>query len=64
MPSRQFVADRPGIAKGAVSRPIDIARRGGWTRAEVSTHSRGRNTLTTLRRKMLAQAKSLIKQSD
>jgi DNA-binding MarR family transcriptional regulator len=66
MPSQQLIADRLGIAKSAVSRHIDIARRNGWINVEVSAHSRRQNSLalTTAGQQLLAQAKTLVEQSE
>ncbi len=66
MPSQQLLADRLGIAKSAVSRHIDIARRNGWIRVEVSAESRRQNSLalTPAGQQILAQAHTLIEQSE
>ena len=66
MPSQQLIADRLGIAKSAVSRHIDIARRNGWIQVEVSTQSRRQNsvTLTPAGQQLLAEAKTLIEESE
>jgi DNA-binding MarR family transcriptional regulator len=66
MPSQQLIADRLGIAKSAVSRQIDIARRRGWVEVEVSAQSRRQHTLTLTPagQHLLAQAKALIEQSE
>lgn len=66
MPSQQLIADRLGIAKSAVSRHIDIARRKGWIEVEVSAQSRRQNsvTLTPAGQQLLAEAKTLIEESE
>jgi DNA-binding MarR family transcriptional regulator len=66
MPSQQVLADRLGIAKSAVSRHIDIARRNGWIRVEVSAESRRQNSLalTPAGQQLLAHAQTLIEQSE
>jgi DNA-binding MarR family transcriptional regulator len=66
MPSQQLIADRLGIAKSAVSRHIDIARRNGWIHVEVSAQSRRQNSLalTPTGQQLLAEAKTLIEQSE
>jgi DNA-binding MarR family transcriptional regulator len=66
MPSQQLIADRLGIAKSAVSRHIDIARRNGWIHVEVSAQSRRQNSLalTPAGQQLLAEAKTLIEQSE
>lgn len=66
MPSQQLIADRLGVAKSAVSRHIDIARRTGWIQVEVSAQSRRQNSvaLTPAGQQLLAQAKTLIETSE
>lgn len=66
MPSQQLIADRLGIAKSAVSRHIDIARRNGWIQVEVSAQSRRQNsvTLAPAGQQLLAEAKTLIEESE
>jgi DNA-binding MarR family transcriptional regulator len=66
MPSQQSIADRLGIAKSAVSRHIDIARRHGWIQVEVSEQSRRQNSLalTPEGQRLLAQAKTLLERSE
>lgn len=66
MPSQQLIADRLGIAKSAVSRHIDIARRNGWIQVEVSAQSRRQNSLalTPAGQRLVAKAKTLIEQSE
>lgn len=66
MPSQQVIADRLGIAKSAVSRHIDIARRNGWIHVEVSAESRRQNALvlTPAGRHLLAEAQTLVGQSE
>ncbi|MFD0363556.1 MarR family winged helix-turn-helix transcriptional regulator [Nocardia sp. GCM10030253] len=66
VPSQQLIAERLGIAKSAVSRQIDIARRNGWIQVEVSPQSRRQNslTLTQTGKELLAEAKSLIDRSE
>ncbi|MEB4210357.1 MarR family winged helix-turn-helix transcriptional regulator [Mycobacterium sp. 94-17] len=66
MASQQAIADRLGIAKSAVSRHVDIARRKGWVQVDVSAHSRRQNrlTLTTAGSHLLAKAKTLIDRSQ
>jgi DNA-binding MarR family transcriptional regulator len=66
MPSQQLIADRLGIAKSAVSRHIDIARRNGWIHVAVSAKSRRENSvaLTPAGQQLLAEAKTLIEQSE
>src|SRR5271156_6906192 len=61
-PSQQLIADRLGIAKSAVSRHIDIARRNGWIQVEVSAESRRRNSisLTPAGQQVLGKAKVLV----
>jgi DNA-binding MarR family transcriptional regulator len=66
MPSQQLIADRLGIAKSAVSRHTDIARRNGWIQVEVSEQSRRQNSLalTPAGQQLLAQAKTLLERSE
>jgi DNA-binding MarR family transcriptional regulator len=66
MASQQLIADRLGIAKSAVSRHIDIARRHGWIEVEVSAHSRRQHSLalTPAGQQLLAKAKTLIERSE
>jgi DNA-binding MarR family transcriptional regulator len=66
MPSQQVIADRLGIAKSAVSRHIDIARRNGWIHVEVSAESRRQNSLalTPAGLRLLAAAQTLVGQSE
>jgi DNA-binding MarR family transcriptional regulator len=66
MPSQQLIAHRLGIAKSAVSRHIDIARRNGWIHVEVSAQSRRQNSLalTAAGQKLLARARTLIEHSE
>lgn len=66
VPSQQLLADRLGIAKSAVSRQIDLARRNGWIEVTVSANSRRQHTLTlTARgRELLTRAKLLIAESE
>ena len=66
MPSQQLIADRLGIAKSAVSRHIDIARRNGWIHVAVSAQSRRQHSLalTPAGQQLLAKAKILIEQSE
>jgi DNA-binding MarR family transcriptional regulator len=66
MPSQQLIADRLGIAKSAVSRHIDIARRNGWIHVEVSAQSRRQNSiaLTGAGQNLLANARALIEHSE
>lgn len=66
MASQQLIADRLGIAKSAVSRHVDIARRNGWVQVEVSAQSRRQNSLalTAAGSQLLADAKVLIDQSQ
>ncbi|WP_167475406.1 MarR family winged helix-turn-helix transcriptional regulator [Nocardia arthritidis] len=66
VPSQQLLSDRLGIAKSAVSRQIDIARRNGWIVVEVSPHSRRQHTLTLTEagRQLLSRAKALIETSE
>jgi DNA-binding MarR family transcriptional regulator len=66
MPSQRLIADRLGIAKSAVSRHIDIARRNDWIQVEVSAQSRRQNsvTLTSAGQQLLAEAKTLIEKSE
>jgi DNA-binding MarR family transcriptional regulator len=65
-PSQQLIANRLGIAKSAVSRHIDIARRNGWISVDVSAESRRQNslTLTLAGRELLARAQTLIGESE
>jgi DNA-binding MarR family transcriptional regulator len=65
-PSQQLIADRLGIAKSAVSRHIDIARKTGWIQVEVSAESRRQNSisLTPAGKQMLAKAKPLVAESE
>ncbi len=65
-PSQQLIADRLGIAKSAVSRHIDIARKNGWIQVEVSAESRRQNSisLTPAGQQMLAKAKPLVEESE
>ncbi len=65
-PSQQLIADRLGIAKSAVSRHIDIARKNGWIQVEVSAESRRQNSisLTPAGRQVLANAKPLVEESE
>jgi DNA-binding MarR family transcriptional regulator len=66
MPSQQLIADRLGIAKSAVSRHIDIARRNGWIHVEVSAQSRRQNSLalTAAGQNLLAKGRTLIEHSE
>lgn len=66
VPSQQLLADRLGIAKSAVSRQIDIARRNGWISVTVSPQSRRQNTLTLTAagRNLLSRAKVLVEESE
>ncbi|MFJ4655728.1 MarR family winged helix-turn-helix transcriptional regulator [Nocardia sp. NPDC088792] len=66
VPSQQQLADRLGIAKSAVSRQIDIARRSGWIAVAVSESSRRQHTLTLTPagRELLSRAKTLIEDSE
>jgi DNA-binding MarR family transcriptional regulator len=66
MPSQQLIADRLGIAKSAVSRHIDIARRNGWIRVVVSAESRRQNgvALTAAGRRLLSEAQTLLGESE
>ncbi|WP_405494182.1 MarR family winged helix-turn-helix transcriptional regulator [Nocardia sp. NBC_00511] len=66
VPSQQLLADRLGIAKSAVSRQIDIARRSGWIDVAVSPSSRRQHTLTLTPegRKLLGRAKTLVENSE
>ncbi|MEU0541398.1 MarR family winged helix-turn-helix transcriptional regulator [Nocardia sp. NPDC005978] len=66
VPSQQLLAERLGLAKSAVSRQIDIARRAGWIQVTVSPRSRRQNTLalTPEGRELLTRAKTLIERSE
>lgn len=66
LPSQQIIAERLGIAKSAVSRHIDIARKQGWISVNTSASSRRQHTLTLAPagKAVLTQAKKVIVKSE
>lgn len=66
LPSQQAIAQRLGIAKSAVSRHIDIARKQGWISVDTSATSRRQHTLTltSAGKVTLAKAKEIIVRSE
>ncbi len=65
-PSQQLIAERLGIAKSAVSRHIDIAKRKGWIEVRVSEASRRKNELelTSAGKHLLSSCKDFITTSE